>query len=249
MKIKQIVACAAVVAAGAFSAPVLAGATGNVGAFSEYMFRGIPQTGGAAVQGGLDYASDSGLYTGVWGSNVGFGGGTEIDLYGGYATKVGELGLDVGAIFYYYGESEDASVLGGDATKLNTLELYVGGTYGPLAVKAYYSDKTRFFGVPDAVTGKTGEGLYITSSYSYPIKTGLNLNLNGGYYTGDAVEDYLSAIGSNDDSYIDYGIGLSKTLDAGFTASVSMIATDIEADGDGSDGLKYVLGLKKSFDL
>lgn len=243
MKIKQIVACAAVVAATGVSAPVFAGATGNVGAFSEYMFRGVPQTGGAAVQGGLDYASDSGFYTGIWGSNIGFGGGTEIDLYGGYATKIGDLGLDVGAIFYYYGESEDASALGGDATALNTLEGYVGGSYGPLSAKVFYSDKTRFFGAG------SGDGLYLTSTYSYPIKDGLNLNVNGGYYTGDAVENYLAAIGSNEDSYFDYGIGLSKTLDAGFTASVSLIGTDIEADGDGSDNFKYVLGLKKSFDL
>lgn len=248
MKIKQIVACAAVLVASGVSAPVLAGATGNVGAFSEYMFRGLPQSSGAAVQGGLDLSSDSGLYAGVWGSNTSFGGRTEVDLYGGYATKLGDLGLDVGALYYYYGESQDESSLGGDQSNINTLEFYVGGSYGPLSAKAFYSDKTKFFGVPDSVTGKFGDGLYLTGTYSIALKETLNLNLNAGYYTGDAVEDYLGAIGSNDDSYIDYGVTLAKTLDAGFTATVAVIGTDIEGD-DGSDNVKYVIGLKKSFDL
>lgn len=247
MKIKQIVACAAVVAATGVSAPVFAGATGNVGAFSEYMFRGLPQSSGAAVQGGLDYASDVGLYAGVWGSNTSFGGRTEVDLYGGYATKLGNLGVDLGALYYYYGESQDESSLGGDQTNINTLEFYVGGSFGPLSAKVFYADKTKFFGVPDA-NGKFGDGLYVTSTYSLPLKDTLNLNFNAGYYTGDAIEDYLGAIGSNEDSYIDYGVTLAKTLDAGFTATVAVIGTDIEGD-DGSDNVKYVIGLKKSFDL
>ncbi len=67
MKMKQIVACAALVAATGVSAPAFAGATGNVGVFSDYIFRGISQTGGAAaVQGGLDYSHASGLYAGTW---------------------------------------------------------------------------------------------------------------------------------------------------------------------------------------
>ena len=43
----------------------------NVGFTTDYIFRGISQTSGnPAVQGGIDYAHASGLYAGVWGSNV-----------------------------------------------------------------------------------------------------------------------------------------------------------------------------------
>src|SRR5690349_14450604 len=45
--------------------------TANVGLFSEYIFRGISQTGGKpAVQGGFDYAHSSGFYAGTWASNI-----------------------------------------------------------------------------------------------------------------------------------------------------------------------------------
>ena len=45
--------------------------TGNVGLFSQYVFRGLSQTNEKpALQGGLDYSHASGFYAGVWGSNV-----------------------------------------------------------------------------------------------------------------------------------------------------------------------------------
>ena len=43
----------------------------NLGLFSDYRFRGISQTStNPAVQGGIDYMHSSGLYAGIWGSNV-----------------------------------------------------------------------------------------------------------------------------------------------------------------------------------
>ncbi|OYW39105.1 MAG: hypothetical protein B7Z35_05230 [Hydrogenophilales bacterium 12-61-10] len=40
----------------------------NVGMYSNYVFRGISQTGGdPALQGGLDYTHSSGFYLGTWG--------------------------------------------------------------------------------------------------------------------------------------------------------------------------------------
>jgi uncharacterized protein (TIGR02001 family) len=45
----------------------------NVGLYSNYVFRGISQTGGdPAIQGGLDYTHSSGFYLGTWASNVGW---------------------------------------------------------------------------------------------------------------------------------------------------------------------------------
>ena len=77
----------------------------NVGAVSDYRYRGISQTSKKpAIQGGVDFAHKSGLYLGAWGSNVkwveDFNGATkgnlEIDLYGGFkGTIAGDLGFDV----------------------------------------------------------------------------------------------------------------------------------------------------------
>ena len=75
---------------------------GNVGVFSDYLFRGVSQTSNdAAVQGGFDYAHASGFYAGIWGSNISWlsdlalytGSSLELDVYGGYK---GSFGGDFG---------------------------------------------------------------------------------------------------------------------------------------------------------
>src|SRR4051812_38519191 len=74
---------------------------------SDYDFRGITQSAGdPALQGSLDFATDSGWYVGAWASNVDFGSADvdyELDLYTGFSgTSEGGLGWDVGLIYYTY---------------------------------------------------------------------------------------------------------------------------------------------------
>lgn len=43
--------------------------TSNIGVFSQYIFRGISYTQeNPAVQGGFDFAHESGAYLGIWGT-------------------------------------------------------------------------------------------------------------------------------------------------------------------------------------
>src|SRR3954465_15870571 len=99
------------------AAPPPSPVTGNMALVSEYRFRGIDQTfGKPAIQGGVDYSHESGIYLGNWNSNVnqgaGFpGGNIEMDFYGGYKHAFGDFGIDVGAIYYYYPGS-DAALIG-----------------------------------------------------------------------------------------------------------------------------------------
>src|SRR5471030_2366862 len=45
--------------------------TGNFGFFSQYIFRGLTQSGRKpAAQGGFDFAHESGFYAGTWASNI-----------------------------------------------------------------------------------------------------------------------------------------------------------------------------------
>ena len=129
MKAVKIFAMGAVLGTTALaSTSAVAGLSGNVGVVSEYMFRGVGQSGGAAVQGGLDYGFDSGLYVGTWVSNLSFAGGTEQDLYVGYSTELGDIGLDVSALYYWYTEEDESS------EEYSTLEFAVGLSFGPVSV-------------------------------------------------------------------------------------------------------------------
>jgi uncharacterized protein (TIGR02001 family) len=107
----------------------------NVGVFSQYVFRGIAQTDEhPALQGGLDLAHTSGLYAGVWGSNISWisdlgtssgGNSLELDLYGGYRGTFGDsgLGYDAGLIYYWY----SGDTIGGFDP--DTTEIYAALTY------------------------------------------------------------------------------------------------------------------------
>lgn len=84
----------------------------NVAMLNDYRFRGVSfNDEGFALQGGLDWAHESGFYVGTWASNISdFGGATiEQDIYAGYSTEVNGLTLDVGGLLYHYpgGENVD----------------------------------------------------------------------------------------------------------------------------------------------
>jgi uncharacterized protein (TIGR02001 family) len=44
---------------------VQAGVSGNIGAVSTYVYRGVLQTSDASANGGVDYENDNGIYLGV----------------------------------------------------------------------------------------------------------------------------------------------------------------------------------------
>jgi len=111
--------------------------TGNLGLTSDYRFRGISQTqNGPAVQGGIDYAHESGLYIGNWNSSVSSqmytnGAGVESDLYAGWKKDIYKgLTVDVGSYNYFYPRAKN-----GSNPTFDTNELYLGLGYGPVSAK------------------------------------------------------------------------------------------------------------------
>lgn len=90
--------------------------TGSTGVWSQYRFRGFSQSDNRPViQGSFTVTHSSGLYGSVWGSSASANdavnlGGTEIDVYGGYAHTVGSSGVtaDVGVYGYVYPGSRKA---------------------------------------------------------------------------------------------------------------------------------------------
>lgn len=119
----------AIIAAGLMTASITAtaGLSANIGAMSDYWFRGLDQTGsggGASMMGGLDYEHESGVYVGTWLATLpGAGDNVEYDVYAGYAGEVEGFGYSAGVTGYYY-----------DETDLSYEELNLGLSYGPVSV-------------------------------------------------------------------------------------------------------------------
>lgn len=186
--------------------------TGNVGLFSDYRFRGISQTDRKpALQGGFDLSHSSGLYLGNWNSNIDSafynGSNLEMDLYGGYKTEIGGVGIDVGAIYYYY----PGSGKGGTA-KIDNTEVYIGASFGPVSAK-YYHAVSDFFSVPN-----TKNSQYYDLSFSHDLGNGLGINAHVGY---QRVKNLPSNVGK----ITDYKLGVTYDLN-GFILGAAYVGTN-----------------------
>lgn len=210
----------------ATSASAVEGLSANVGATSNYLWRGVTQTDDdAAVQGGIDYTDESGFYAGTWASNVDFGDDTssEWDLYGGYASSYQGLDYDLGYIYYMYPDGDD----------LNFGEVTGSLTFDMLTVGVNYV-------VNSDIETPSGSGLddddmtYIYGELAVPLVDDIELAFHVGYSTGDIVEYWYG----EDDNYIDYSASLSKN---GFALTVSK--TDLDADDDVNIAVSYTLDL------
>jgi len=247
MKAKQLVSGAVLGAAVLASPAVLAGSlTGNVGAVSDYMFRGDDRSVGAAVQGGVDYTFDFGMYTGLWVSNA-LGtttawGGNEADVYVGYGLKLGEFTLDGGVIYYAF--TEDTENFGAGGANVDYAEVYLGAGFGPAALKVFYAPE---FG-PDqggAVSGDVdkNELLYVTASATLELTNTISFIPQVGYSSGDGAKDAFG------DEYSDYSITAVKKLKDDFSVNLAVVGTSREIAPGRDDAPKFVIGLKKNFKI
>ncbi len=110
LKKKFLFAALAFASLAGFTTQVQAEISANVALVNDYRFRGISQSNkNPALQGGFDYAAESGFYIGTWGSTVDFdsttdfNGSLELDIYAGWGFDIGEnSNIDVGYIYYAY---------------------------------------------------------------------------------------------------------------------------------------------------
>lgn len=185
----------------------------NVGIFTDYSFRGISQTGeDPALQGGFDYAADSGIYAGVWGSNVDFGDDAqlEIDYYGGYAGEVGAVSYDVGFIYYSYP---------GTAADLNFVEAV--GSAGVDLGRVIFTAGLHYS--PDNFA-ETGDAFYVYSTVEVPlpVKGAVGFALSGTI----AYQDISDEAGFGVPDYVLWDIGVTASV-AGFDLDLRYHDTDV----------------------
>lgn len=205
--------------------------SGNIGAASNYVFRGVSLTNdGAQISGGLDYSHDSGFYTGTWLSNI--SGSYELDLYAGYGGEFGDgIGYDVGYLLYDYPELDDADYG----------EIYASLSYKMFSAGIAYTVNSAVNESPLTQDLFVEGDIYYYVSASFPLQNDWSVGGTIGYYDFD--EDNF---GGTEASYLHGQMDITKsTSDFGdFTFSVSY-AEQTAAGGSG-DWLPFV-SWSKSF--
>ncbi len=196
----------------------------NVGAVTDYRFRGISQTSKKpALQGGLDFSHKSGVYLGVWGSNVkwikDFNGSTkgnyEVDLYGGYKGEIAkDFTFDVGAIAYRYPGNNSGAVGtpgAGTVSNANTTEYYGALTYGMFTAK-YSRASGDFLGFL-----KSSGSSYLDLSAAVDLGNGFTLTPHIGVQ---------KVVNNSSYDYTDYSLSLAKDMGNGLTLNAALSGTN-----------------------
>jgi len=175
---------------------------------SDYDFRGFSQTAkDPAIQGSIDFATDTGWYVGAWGSNVDFGPGVdidlEVDLYTGFSGgEEGGLGWDAGLVYYAYPDESDA----------NYAEIYGKLSYGMFSGGLFYSNDWLNLG---------DSSIYASGDFGVPLPQNFSLNLHAGYSFGEFFEDL-------DTEYFDYSVGVGYTA-GNFELALKYVDTTLDS--------------------
>ena len=218
------------------AAPELSPITANVTITNDYRYRGITQTNyQPAIQGGFDYAHESGLYIGNWNSTINWVSNTtnngikapiEMDFYGGFKKELIAPGFasDLGVLQYYYNQT------GGNYNNLllnpNTTEIYAAQnfTFGPVTGfgKINYG-LTNIFGIPNS-----------SGSYYLDLTSNLDTGFWGVTLNGHIGYQYVAGQPVSSGpvqttgvlSYTDWKLGVTKDFGGGLALSASYISTN-----------------------
>ncbi len=223
----------------------------NIGAVTDYRFRGIAQTSKKpAIQGGLDFAHKSGFYAGAWASNVrwikDFNGATkgnyEIDLYGGFKGEIAkDFTFDVGAIAYRYPGNNSGAVGtpgAGTVSNANTTEYYGALTYNVFTAK-YSRSSGDFLGFL-----KSSGSSYLDLSAAFDLGNGFTLTPHVGMQKVSNNKPY---------DYTDYSLTLAKDMGNGLSLTAAATGTNAkkafytDVNGKFIGNGTLVVGAKYSF--
>lgn len=197
----------------------------NLGAATDYVFRGVSNTdenpqvfGGADVTNGMFYA-------GVWVSNVDFNDSTdaEYDLYVGITPTLGAVSLDLGVLYYGYIDAPSGS-------DLDYVELQAKATVpvGPMTL---------------------GAGLYYSPDSYAHVDTAMYYEVNADYAFNDRVS-FSAALGRQTfdgaGDYTTWNAGIGYALTDNIGVDLRYHDTDKHSFGKTYDS-RVVLSLEVSF--
>ena len=232
-------------------APATSPITANVTVVNDYRYRGMTQSNyKPAIQGGFDYAHESGFYIGNWNSSISWisdsyptGSNTggvvsapvEMDFYAGFKKEFLGAGFasDIGILQYYYPSNgirqavQNTTNCGTTSratcgTNPNTTELYLAQNfaYGPLSGFAKVS-----YSLTNIFGYYNSKGSYypdLTLNYDTGVM-GLTLNAHVGYQYISNTQ--TSGTTKYDFSYTDYKLGITKDFGGGLIGNISYVST------------------------
>lgn len=182
----------------------------SLGAASDYVFRGVSQTNEDPFAFGSVNLAAGGFYVGAGAENVDFGNSIdfEYDLWAGWTTKLGQLGLDLGLVRYGYHDQPDG-------VDLDTLEykLALSHPLGPVQAGAALYYTSDYFGSDDS-------GSYAELNASYSVNE--QWSVSGAYGKQD--------VGSGLD-YATWNLGLGWAASKRVSADLRYHDTDAHEAG------------------
>jgi uncharacterized protein (TIGR02001 family) len=218
-------------------APEASPVTANVTVVSDYRFRGISQSNmKPAIQGGFDYAHESGLYIGNWNSSIswigdlnpGVSAPIEMDFYGGFKKELIAPGFasDIGVLQYAYPSTGNLTIVNPNTTELYAAQNF---TFGPVTGYLKFS-----YSVSNAFGNANSSGSYypdLTVNYDTGI-WGLALNAHVGYQYIAGTPTGSTTSNSSLYSYTDWKLGVTKDFGGGLSVAVSYIDTNAKTVGN-----------------
>jgi uncharacterized protein (TIGR02001 family) len=199
----------------------------NIGAVSNYIWRGATQTGDqAAIQGGLDVAHESGFYAGTWASNIDWGTedpNYELDLYTGFSGAINdEVSYDIGAIYYAYPDGRESDFA----------ELSLSGSF-----------KWFTLGMAYTVYGENDDGLfddgdlYYFGGADFALPYDFGFSLRVGYYDfrndDNLNTDVVPNVRYPSSDYWNYGASITKDAGEFGTFGFNWDQNNGDADSEG----------------
>ena len=221
--------------------------TANFSATNNYIWRGLTQSiNEGAIQGGIDYASESGFYAGTWASNVSYDSDDvysyEHDMYFGFAGEAGDISYDIGYLYYNYDSNA-----GYDFSEV----------YGSIGIGGFSLGLSLLASAePDEGPGEDfgfAQASYWSVDYAIPLESGAEIGLHAGFHEGDFMYSFNGAT----DDYWDFNISIAKD---GFSAMITTTTLGDDDNGDGiedyasmgtrdNDEVKFVVGYSLDFEL
>lgn len=226
--------------AAAPEAPEVSPVTANVSLVSDYRYRGVSQSNlKPAIQGGFDYAHESGFYIGNWNSSISWvnninsgsvASSVEMDFYAGLKKElIGEgFASDLGVLQYYYPTTGNFT---GTNVNPNTTEIYAAQnyTFGPVTGFLKFS-----YAVTNTFGNQNSSGSYypdLTVNYDTGI-WGLGVNAHVGYqYIAGTV---AGTSNSSLYSYTDWKLGVTKDFGGGLSLAAAYIGTNAGKNSSGT---------------